>query len=93
MAGHFGWYLGLVFTFLPLYQALLFVGVHQALFGLYMGSVFAPNHKGMLMLGQGMSLDFLRRQVLTSRNQGQDCSDYRGAARCACRPTSCAPGR
>ena len=68
MAGHFAWYLGLVFTFLPLYQALLFVGVHQALFGLYMGSVFAPNHKGMLMVDGASQLDFVRRQVLTARN-------------------------
>jgi len=33
-----------------------------------MGSVFAPNHKGMPVLSEEDSLDFLRQQVLTSRN-------------------------
>jgi fatty acid desaturase len=40
--------------------------VHQGLFGVYLGSIFAPNHKGMAM-PQGR-LDFLRKQVITSRN-------------------------
>src|SRR5258708_9186938 len=33
-----------------------------------MGSAFAPNHKGMLVLSEHEKLDFFRRQVLTSRN-------------------------
>ena len=49
-------------------QALAFVVVQQGLFGLYLGCAFAPNHKGMPTLTQGDQLDFLRRQVLTSRN-------------------------
>jgi fatty acid desaturase len=49
-------------------QALAFVLVQQGLFGLYLGCAFAPNHKGMPTLTQGDRLDFLRRQVLTSRN-------------------------
>jgi fatty acid desaturase len=49
-------------------QALAFVGVHQALLGFYLGCSFAPNHKGMQMLDGTGGLDFLRRQVLTSRN-------------------------
>jgi hypothetical protein len=44
------------------------VAVHQGLFGLYLGCAFAPNHKGMPTLTQADELDFLRRQVLTSRN-------------------------
>jgi fatty acid desaturase len=52
---------------LPL-QALLFVAVHQGLFGLYLGSSFAPNHKGMPILTERDHSSFLRRQVLTSRN-------------------------
>lgn len=68
LAGHFLWYLPLVFYFLPVGQAILFVILHQAFFGIYLGSVFAPNHKGMLMTGDDMQLDFLREQVLTSRN-------------------------
>jgi fatty acid desaturase len=38
------------------------------LFGLYLGCCFAPNHKGMPMLEEGKEPDYLRRQVLTSRN-------------------------
>ena len=49
-------------------HALAFVGVQQAAFGLYLGCSFAPNHKGMRIVGDEDRLDFLRRQVLTSRN-------------------------
>jgi hypothetical protein len=49
-------------------QALVFVVVHQGLFGLYLGCSFAPNHKGMPTLSDADQLDFLRRQVPTSRN-------------------------
>jgi fatty acid desaturase len=50
------------------WQAAAFVLVQQGLFGLYLGCAFAPNHKGMPTLTDGEELDFLRRQVLTSRN-------------------------
>jgi fatty acid desaturase len=49
-------------------RALVFLAVQQGLFGVYLGSSFAPNHKGMRMITAEDSLDFLRRQVLTSRN-------------------------
>jgi fatty acid desaturase len=49
-------------------QALAFVLVHQAVLGLYLGCSFAPNHKGMPVLEKDGGWDFLRRQVLTSRN-------------------------
>ena len=39
-----------------------------AVFGLYMGSSFAPNHVGMPLVSPKLKLDFLRRQVLMSRN-------------------------
>ena len=68
MAGHIAVYLGLVFLSLPVWQALTFIAVNQLLMGLYIGSTFAPNHKGMLVLDDKTPLDFLRRQVLTSRN-------------------------
>lgn len=51
----------------PLY-AVGFMGVQLAVFGIYMGGSFAPNHKGMPLLPQDVEVDFLRRQVLTSRN-------------------------
>ncbi|MFN2497096.1 MAG: fatty acid desaturase, partial [Pseudonocardiaceae bacterium] len=50
------------------WQALAFVAVQQGLFGLYMGLSFAPNHKGMPLIGPGEQGDFLRKQVLTARN-------------------------
>jgi fatty acid desaturase len=34
----------------------------------YLGSVFAPNHKGMLIVDDDTPIDFLRLQVLTARN-------------------------
>lgn len=61
-------FLAVVFTFLPLGMAFAFVGVQLAVFGLYMGASFAPNHKGMPVLPKDSRVDFLRRQVLTSRN-------------------------
>lgn len=65
---HFLVYFGLLFYFLSPWQVLGFFLVHQGLFGLYYGTVFAPNHKGMLILDQDKPLDFLRTQVLTTRN-------------------------
>ncbi|WP_043676422.1 fatty acid desaturase, partial [Clavibacter michiganensis] len=61
-------YLAVVFFFLPLGMAFAFVGVQLAVFGVYMGASFAPNHKGMPVLPKDSKVDFLRRQVLTSRN-------------------------
>jgi fatty acid desaturase len=57
----------LVLVLSPL-QAVAFVLVQQGLFGLYLGCAFAPNHKGMPTLTEADQLDFVRRQVLTSRN-------------------------
>ncbi len=49
-------------------RALVFVVIQQSAFGLYLGSTFAPNHKGMQIIDADARPDFLRRQVLTSRN-------------------------
>ena len=49
-------------------KALVFVAVDQAVFGLYMGCSFVPNHEGMPIIGVHDKLDYLRRQVITSRN-------------------------
>jgi fatty acid desaturase len=57
-----------VFWWLPLGMAFAFLGVQLAVFGVYMGASFAPNHKGMAMIPEGSRLDFLSKQVLTSRN-------------------------
>jgi fatty acid desaturase len=61
-------YLSAVLLVLSPVKALVFVSIHQAVFGLYMGCSFAPNHKGMPTFPRGRDIDFLRRQVLTSRN-------------------------
>ncbi|WP_036563744.1 fatty acid desaturase family protein [Nocardioides halotolerans] len=66
LAAHFVLYLSAIFTVLSPMQALAFVVVHQALFGIYLGLTFAPNHKGMPH--PDGTEDFLRKQVLTSRN-------------------------
>ncbi|MCM0638824.1 fatty acid desaturase family protein [Cellulomonas wangsupingiae] len=63
-----GGYLALVFWLLPVGMAFAFLGVQMGLFGLYMGAVFAPNHKGMPLVPRDGKVDFLRRQVLMSRN-------------------------
>lgn len=68
LALYFGGYGWLVFHQLGLYPGLAFVAVNQMAFGLYMGSVFAPNHKGMPVFEAGEDVDFLLEQVLTSRN-------------------------
>ena len=65
---HAAGYLTAVLLVLSPVKALVFLVVQQALFGLYLGCAFAPNHKGMPMLAAGDRTDFLRRQVLTSRN-------------------------
>lgn len=61
-------YLTLAFTLMTPGKALLFIALHQGLFGLHLGCAFAPNHKGMPMPEDGVRWDHLRRQVLTSRN-------------------------
>ena len=68
LALHFIWYFVLVFLAIGAWKGLIFILVHQALFGLYMASVFAPNHKGMLVVSKDEAIDFLRLQVLTARN-------------------------
>ncbi|MEV0078404.1 acyl-CoA desaturase [Nocardia neocaledoniensis] len=68
LLGHFALYLSALFLVLPVDKALVFFAVHQGLFGLYMGCIFAPNHKGMPTLTGDDRPDYLRRQVLTSRN-------------------------
>jgi fatty acid desaturase len=68
LLAHFAAMGALPFVAMPLGKAFAFLAVTQAVFGVYMGCSFAPNHKGMPMISAGSDLDFLRRQVLTSRN-------------------------
>lgn len=57
-----------VFLLLPLGMAFAFLGVQLAVFGVYMGASFAPNHKGMPVIAHDARLDFFTKQVRTSRN-------------------------
>ncbi|GAA4816457.1 acyl-CoA desaturase [Streptomyces ziwulingensis] len=68
LVAHGALYFTALFWVLPPGMAFAFLAVHQGLFGLYLGSLFAPNHKGMPILKAADRPDFLRRQVLTSRN-------------------------
>ncbi|HEY0186915.1 MAG TPA: acyl-CoA desaturase [Cellulomonas sp.] len=61
-------YVALVLWALPIGMAFAFLGVQVAVFGVYMGASFAPNHKGMAIVPEGSRIDFLSKQVLTSRN-------------------------
>jgi fatty acid desaturase len=77
MGLHAAGYLAVVFVILSPGKAVAFIAVHQALFGLYLGCSFAPNHKGMPPLSPADDADYLRRQVLTSRNvRGHWITDF-----------------
>ncbi|MFE1294952.1 fatty acid desaturase family protein [Streptomyces sp. NPDC058731] len=65
---HLAGYLSALFLVLSPGKAVAFLLVHQCLFGVYLGCTFAPNHKGMPTFRGDERPDFLRRQVLTSRN-------------------------
>jgi fatty acid desaturase len=65
---HAAGYLTAIFLTLSPVKAVAFIVVQQGLFGFYLGCSFAPNHKGMPVLAASDKTDFLRRQVLTSRN-------------------------
>jgi fatty acid desaturase len=60
-----GVFVGGLLVALPTGSALIALVVSEATLGLWFGSIFAPNHKGMPMAPDA---DYLRRQVLTSRN-------------------------
>ena len=70
-------YLAVIFFFLGPWYGAAFIAVHRALGGIYMGSVFAPNHKGMPILDKETDMDFLHQQVLTARNvEGSPIADF-----------------
>lgn len=65
---HYVWYLGLLFSALAPWHAVLFIIVHQAIYGVCMAAVFAHNHIGMPLMPDESGLNFLQREVVTSRN-------------------------
>ncbi|MEV7627768.1 acyl-CoA desaturase [Actinoplanes sp. NPDC089786] len=66
MALHLVAYVTALLVVLSPLQALVFFLVHHAVFGVYLGMTFAPNHKGMPH--PTGDEDYLRKQVVTSRN-------------------------
>ncbi len=68
IALHAALYLTVVLWVLSPLKALAFVVVQQAVFSLYLGCSFAPNHKGMPIIEDGAEMSFARRQVVTARN-------------------------
>ncbi len=68
IAARFVLYLTPLFLFLPVGMAFAFLAVQLAVFGVYMGASFAPNHKGMPVIDRDARLDFFTKQVRTSRN-------------------------
>ncbi|GAB2517010.1 acyl-CoA desaturase [Paramicrobacterium agarici] len=68
MTARFALYLTPIFLLLPVGMAFAFLGVQLAVFGVYMGAAFAPNHKGMPVIAPTAKLDFFSKQVRTSRN-------------------------
>jgi fatty acid desaturase len=63
-----GGYLAILFWLLPFGMAVAFLGVQLAVFGFLLGGAFAPNHVAMPIVPADGQFDFIRRQVLMSRN-------------------------
>jgi fatty acid desaturase len=68
IALHAALYLTVVLLVLSPLKALAFIAVQQAVFSLYLGISFAPNHKGMPIIETATATSFARRQVVTARN-------------------------
>ena len=65
---HAGLFLTAAFLILSPLRAVAFIVVQQAVFSVYLGCSFAPNHKGMPIVDSAAQMSFLERQVLTARN-------------------------
>jgi fatty acid desaturase len=77
IAAHLTLYVGGLLLVMSPQKALVFAVLHHALFGLHLGSVFAPNHKGMEMPDSETKWGHLEKQVRTSRNvNGHPITDW-----------------
>ena len=54
--------------FLGWEQTAVFLIVQEVFLGIFLGSVFAPNHKGMRVIEEGEEVSFLEEQLTTTRN-------------------------
>jgi len=68
LVARWGGYAVVLFVFLSPGFAAAFLLVQLAVMGVYLGSSFAASHIGMPILPPESRVDFLRRQVLMSRN-------------------------
>jgi fatty acid desaturase len=68
LALHAALYVTVVLLVLSPLKALAFLVVQQAVFSVYLGISFAPNHKGMPIIETASEAGFARRQVVTARN-------------------------
>lgn len=68
LAVRLGAYPAALFVLLPWGIAVTFLAVQLAATGLYLGSAFSASHIGMPTVPRDAKIDFLRRQVLMSRN-------------------------
>jgi len=56
----------MIFWFLSVPLAIAFLAINYVAVGIYIGTVFATNHKGMPLMKE--KIDFVKMQVLTTRN-------------------------
>ena len=77
VVGRLSIYVVVLLAILPLGKAVAFFALQMAVFGFCLGASFAPAHKGMPIIPPEMKLDFLRRQVMVSRNvKGNPVTDW-----------------
>ena len=57
-----------IFSILGFKYGLLLMTLHHALQGIYIGIIFAPNHKGMPVITSDFKVDPMLQQIITSRN-------------------------
>jgi fatty acid desaturase len=68
LVAHTAVYLTTVFWVLSPLRALVFIVIHQGLFGLYLGCSFVASHTGMPIFDRDDDTCFAERQVATARN-------------------------
>ena len=66
--GHLAVFILLLVIFLPIGTAIAFALLHWGALGVYLGTSFAPNHKGMPIIKPDIDSGFIEQQVSTSRN-------------------------
>ena len=71
LALHFALFFVAPYLVMGVWQATVFVLVTQTAFGFYLGASFLTNHVGMPIESAHADLDYVRRQILTSRNLRQ----------------------